>query len=66
MSPTFTLFGHEDVALLAVLVVQEGDPSVAVRVVLDVGDLRRNAVLVATEVDRPGSGPCCRRPGGAW
>ena len=40
----------EDVALLAVQVVQEGDAARAVGVVLDVGDLGRDAVLVPTEV----------------
>src|SRR5699024_9175375 len=44
----------DDVALLAVPVVQQRDAGSAVRVVLDVGDLRRDAVLVvATEVDHP-------------
>jgi hypothetical protein len=44
----------EDVALLAVLVVQQRDPRGAVGVVLDVRDLGRHAVLVvATEVDDP-------------
>src|SRR4051794_11986632 len=44
----------EDVALLAVRVVQQRDPRRAVRVVLDVRDLRRHAVLVVTtEVDDP-------------
>src|ERR671936_1228411 len=43
--------GSEDVALLAVAVVEQRDPRAAVGVVLDVGDLRRDAVLVATEVD---------------
>ena len=38
----------EDVALLAVRVVQESDTSGAVGVVLDVSDRRRNAVLVVT------------------
>src|SRR5690606_14494325 len=43
---------REDVALLAVGVVQQRDPGSAVRVVLDVSDLRRHAILVgATEVD---------------
>src|ERR1700712_1718264 len=43
---------RDDVALLAVCVVQQGDPGGAVRVVLDVRDLRRHAVLVVTtEVD---------------
>src|SRR5262249_58938117 len=45
---------RDDVALLAVGVVQERDPGRAVRVVLDVRDLRGHAVLVvATEVDEP-------------
>src|SRR3954469_21987416 len=44
--------GRDDVALLAVRVVQERDARRAVRVVLDVRDLGRHAVLVmATEVD---------------
>ena len=43
---------RDDVALLAVGVVQQGDPRGAVGVVLDVSDLGRHAVLVvATEVD---------------
>jgi len=43
---------RDDVALLAVGVVQQRDPSGAVRVVLDVRDLGRHAVLVVTtEVD---------------
>ena len=43
---------RDDVALLAVGVVQQRDPGGAVRVVLDVRDLGRHAVLVvATEVD---------------
>src|SRR5690606_21418639 len=43
---------RDDVALLAVGVVQQRDPGGAVRVVLDVGDLGRHAVLVgAAEVD---------------
>src|SRR5579875_825913 len=47
------LLGREDVALLPVRVVQQGDPSVAVRVVLDGSDARRYPVLVAPEVDDP-------------
>src|SRR6478736_9081300 len=44
--------GGQDVALLAVGVVQQRDAGGAVRVVLDVSDLGRDAVLVvATEVD---------------
>src|SRR3954451_14739797 len=42
---------REDVALLAVDVVQQRDVRRAVRVVLDRGDLRRHAVLAALEVD---------------
>src|SRR5690606_23468692 len=41
----------EDVALLPVGVVQEGDTSVAVGVVFDAGDLGGDAVLVAAEID---------------
>ena len=45
---------RDDVALLAVGVVQQRDARGAVRVVLDVRDLGRHAVLVvATEVDQP-------------
>src|SRR5690606_5448002 len=45
-------FRGDDVALLAVGVVEQGDASRAVRVVLDVSDLGRHAVLVITlEVD---------------
>src|SRR5262249_34269325 len=43
--------GGAEGALLAVAVVQQRDPGVAVRVVLDRGDLRRDAVLPALEVD---------------
>src|SRR4029453_17239547 len=42
----------DDVALLAVEVVQQRDARVAVGVVLDRRDLGRHAVLVATEVDQ--------------
>ena len=49
--PTSRPFGREDVALLAVRVVEQGDARGAVRIVLDRGDLRRNAALVALEVD---------------
>src|SRR5262249_16112706 len=42
---------REDVALLAVGVVEQGDPGRAVRVVRDRGDLGRHAVLLALEVD---------------
>src|SRR5690606_23442981 len=42
----------EDVALLAVEVVEQSDPAVAVRVVLDGRDLGRHAILGATEVDQ--------------
>ena len=48
------VLGRDDVPLLAVGVVQQRDAGGAVRVVLDVRDLRRHAVLVvATEVDDP-------------
>src|SRR6266536_2694219 len=43
----------QDVALLAVLVVDQRDPRAAVRVVLDGRDLAGHAVLVALEVDLP-------------
>src|SRR5699024_12302131 len=53
--------GH-DVTLAAVDVVQQCDPGGAVRVLLDVRDLRRYAVLVvATEVDQP-EGPFVAAP----
>ena len=42
---------REDIALLAVGVVQQSDARRAVRVVLDVRDLGRHAVLVALEID---------------
>ena len=42
---------RQDVALLAVDVVEQGDAGVAVRVVLDGGDLGGHAVLGAPEVD---------------
>src|SRR5258705_10030272 len=45
--------GREDVALLAVAVVQQGDARRPVRVVLDARDLRRNRELLAAEVDAP-------------
>ena len=51
MSPTSRPCGGEDVALLAVEVVQQRDARVAVRVVLDRRDLRGHAVLVPLEVD---------------
>src|SRR5690606_28182920 len=41
----------EDVALLAVGVVQERDAGAAVRIVFDRHDAGRDAVLLATEVD---------------
>ena len=49
--PTRSRCGSEDVTLLAVGVVQQRDVGGAVRVVLDVRDLRRDAVLAALEVD---------------
>src|SRR5262249_56683621 len=45
--------GRQDVALLAVGVVEERDSRRAVRVVLDRRDLRRDVHLVAAEVDDP-------------
>src|SRR5712671_7425103 len=45
--------GRQDVALLAVAVVQQRDARCAVRVVLDARDARRNGELVAPEVDAP-------------
>ena len=54
-SPTLDVRGSEDVALLAVVVVQQRDAAVAVGVVLDGGDLGRDAVLVPAEVDRCGT-----------
>jgi hypothetical protein len=53
LSPRATPSGADDVALLAVGVVQQRDPRRAVRVVLDVCDRRRHAVLVPAEVDHP-------------
>ena len=44
-SPTCQTVRRQDVALLAVVVVQQGDAAGAVRVVLDGGDLGRHAVL---------------------
>src|SRR5439155_9446831 len=41
----------QDVTLLAVAVVEQGDAGVAIGVVLDRSHLRRDAVLVAVEVD---------------
>src|SRR5205823_2699543 len=43
--------GRQDVALLAVGVMQQRDVGRAIRVVLDRGDRRRHAVLPALEVD---------------
>src|ERR1700730_2927844 len=45
--------GRQDVALLAIGVVQERDPRAAVRVVFHRGDGRRDAELVALEIDDP-------------
>src|SRR4029077_18539860 len=44
---------RQDVALLAVLVVDERDSGASVRVVFDGGPLARHAVLVPLEVDLP-------------
>ena len=52
-SPAFKPLGGQNVALLAVHVVQQGDPGAAVRIVLDRVDHGGNAVLVAAEVDQP-------------
>ena len=43
--------GGQDVALLAVHVVKQGDASGTVRVVLDGSDLGRHAILIALEID---------------
>jgi hypothetical protein len=43
---------RQDVALLAIGEVQQRDPRGAVRVVLDVSDLRRHAVLVVHDGSR--------------
>src|SRR5207245_9232356 len=45
--------GGEDVAFLAVRVVQQRDPRGAVRIVFHARALRRHAELVAPEVDTP-------------
>src|SRR5437762_539571 len=55
-APTVSLrdaIGREDVALLAVDVMQQRDARAPVGVVFDVGDLGGHAVLVATEVHDP-------------
>ena len=49
--PTVRRFGREDVALLAVGVVEQGDVGRAVGVVLDRGDAGRDTVLASLEVD---------------
>ena len=51
LSPTVEAVGREDVALLAVDVVEERDARGAVRIVLDRSDRGRNADLVAAPVD---------------
>src|SRR5258706_8798421 len=43
----------QDIALLAVAVVQQGDPRRAVRVVLDRSDARRHTRFIPLEVDHP-------------
>ena len=53
VSPFFKPVGSQDVSLLAVDVVQQGDAGRAIRIVLDRIDLGRDAVLVALEVDQP-------------
>src|SRR5918994_2013198 len=50
--PDRQVAGREDVALLAVVVVQEGDVGRAVRVVLDRRDRRGHPVLAPLEVDQ--------------
>ena len=45
-------------------VVEQGDPGVAVGVVLDGSHLGRHTVLGSPEVDHPGTGACDLRPGG--
>src|SRR3954462_1038085 len=49
----FQAVRSQDVALLAVGVIEQGDAGRAVRVVLDRRDLGRDAVLLALEVDDP-------------
>src|SRR5262249_15134296 len=44
--------GGQDVSLLAIDVVQQGDAGTAVRVVLDRIDAGRHAILVATEINQ--------------
>ena len=51
----------QDVALLAVGVVQQRDARRAVRIVFDGRNLRRNSVLVAAEIDRRGTASRGRR-----
>ena len=45
--------GVQDVALLSIGVHDQGDPGAPVGIVLDLGDLSRNAELVSLEVDLP-------------
>ena len=52
-SPDLHLGRGQDVALLAVEVVEQGDAGIAVGVVLDGGHLGRHPVLVPLEVDDP-------------
>ena len=51
LSPTREADRREDVALLAVDVVEQREPRRAVRIVLDRRHPRRHVVLVATEID---------------
>ena len=53
--------GRQDVALLAVDVMQQGDAARAVRIVLDRVDLGGNPVLVAAEIDLAQWPVCDRR-----
>src|SRR5215211_3318593 len=44
---------RQNIALLAVSIVQQGDPRAAIRIVLNARDFGRHAVLIALEVDNP-------------
>ena len=52
-SPAFRPFGGDNVTLLAVGIMQQGNPGRAIRIVLDRIDLGGDAVLVAAKVDQP-------------
>ena len=51
VAPTSQPHGMQDVALVAVRVVQESDVGAAIRVVLDRGNRSGDAFFVATEID---------------